>query len=426
MIGAVTAYLIAHFAKSQLWHASSLLFGFFLTEVCRITPIAMGAIMAASLLLNGMIDLVLGRRWEGRVDSIDTACRLQRRGAPLACGCFLLFCITPFLPEPLRIGWALGTLLGFRASYPLLDVAQNTIPALLPLSAERRCALLAQRNVTSGLAAIAVSTIAAPSLLHHDAATLWLFWAACVALCACVAAWCLPLMQTSGGDGPAAIAMQNDATPPFVLILAGVAVMVFAGAVFRAIEPYFAAFAGHGTGLLLWTAVGGAISQPLWLWGRKCWSSGAVLLAAAATLLVSAITMLTMLRTLPVGAAVTGLGFGIGTGGLWLMLWSAMATRAARGGATRYVGTFTCMSKLAQSAAMLLTGQVLASWPYKTALLDRWSPLSLLMPWALVTIAAVCGVLAVAHRFTRTASGGRSAPRPPAVRTIRVPGWRLP
>ncbi len=45
-------------AKSQLWHASTLLFTFFLTEACTLSVGAMGGSMAGSLVLNGVIDLI--------------------------------------------------------------------------------------------------------------------------------------------------------------------------------------------------------------------------------------------------------------------------------------------------------------------------------------------------------------------------------
>lgn len=136
--GTIPAYLVAHHAKSQLWHASTLLFGFFLTEACGIGARAMGWIMATSLLLNALVDLGMGAWLRGIVTDEAAARRMQARGTTLTCGFFLLFCATPLLPPEARSVWALATLLGFRATYPLLDVPQNAIVALLPLSEHAR------------------------------------------------------------------------------------------------------------------------------------------------------------------------------------------------------------------------------------------------------------------------------------------------
>nr|WP_232318466.1 MFS transporter [Sphingomonas sp. TDK1] len=421
----IPSYLLAHFAKSQLWHASTLLFGFFLTEISRVAPDAMGWILTASLLLNGLVDLALGKWWGQRVDSLGAAYRMQARAAPLICACFLLFCLTPLVWEAARPLWALGTLLGFRASYPLLDVAQNAAPSLLPITARERRGLIAHRNIASGIAGILVCAVAAPLLIQYRDPWGYLLWAAAVASLACASAWRLP---RAGGRVAPLRPVLYHATPasvPFSTVLAALAGVTFAGTVFRATEPYYAAFVGHNAALLLWTAIGATVSQPLWLWCRNRWSIEAMLAAAAALSLLSAAVLLGTQRASTASAIAVGLGFGAGSGGLWLMLWSAMADRAAQGNATRHVGAFTCVSKLAQSAAMLLTGQVLALSSYRTALRDPFSLPSLLMVGMLLAIAGICIALALDVAFRRTRSDGRSAPRRPADPRVRVRG-RLP
>nr|WP_233151193.1 MFS transporter [Sphingomonas sp. BT553] len=421
----VPAYLIAHHAKSQLWHASTLLFGFFLTEACGIDARSMGWIMATSLLLNGLVDLGLGGWLRDTVTHEAVARRRQAGGTTLTCAFFLLFCATPMVTIGARPAWALATLLAFRATYPLLDVPQNAIAALLPLSDHARCTLLARRNVASGIAAIAVSVIAAPMLIRGASVVGWLVWAGGLSAFVCGSAWWLA--QVPDGVRPSEHAGPARTAPdlPFAPVLCALAVMIAASALFRLIEPYYAAFAGDGVGLLLWASIGGAVSQPVWAYGRRRWSEPAVLVAASLLLLASAVVLTSAFRSSPVGMVVTGSAFGMGSGGLWLMLWTAMMARAAQGGATRYVGTFTCVSKASQAAAMLLAGHALSAAPYRIAMRDPFSGPSLAMAGALVVIAGVCLALALALVVSRRGSDGTPARRRRAGRQVPDPVSRL-
>ncbi len=423
LAGTIPIYLVAHHAKSQLWHASILLFGFFLTEACGIGARSMGWIMAVSLLLNGLIDWALGARLRDRVTHEIVARRLQARGTVLTCGFFLLFCATPLVPTDARWVWALATLLGFRATYPLLDVPQNAVAALLPLDDDARCTLLARRNVASGLAAIAVSVVAAPMLMRSTHVAGWMIWAIALSAFVCGTAWWLARMPAHEGLPSSEPRALNGPGQGFATILCALAVMIAASAMFRMIEPYYASFAGEGAGLLLWASIGGTLSQPVWAHGRRHWSDTGVFVGAAVLSLVSALMLLSLQRGSPVGIAVIGSGFGMASGGLWLMLWAAMMDRASKGGATHYVGTFTCVSKAAQAGAILLTGHVLAGSPYRLSLRDPFSAPSLLMVAALVTIAGVCLAFAV---VSRKPSGERPATPRRAGRTVPVPGSRPP
>ncbi len=410
-------YLVAHFAKSQLWHASTLLFAFFLTESCRLSVGAMGGIMAGSLVLNGLVDATLGLRWRTRVVRMADALRLQAWGAPLTSLFFLLFCMTPLIQPGYRLIWALLTLLGFRASYPLIDVSQNAVVALGAMTDDARCALLARRNIASGLAALAVGGLAAPLLIHGRDAVVWLAWAGCVSTLVCGSAWWLACMKTSDGEASSAVPSENPRTIPFAVLLVALAVMMTGTAAFRTLEPYYAAYAGNGAGLLLWAAIGGLAGQMLWFAGRHRLTMAGLLMIVV---LLLGMATIGLLQATPLGAVVAGTGFGMGTGGLWLVLWSAMMNRAATGQPTGYVGIFTCVSKCAQAAAMLLLGKVLATSPYRDTLADPWSAPSLLMVGAIGAIGATS--LALAYVFNRTTYDERRATPRPTVRPDRVPG----
>ncbi len=404
MDGSQVGYLVAHFFKSQIWHFSTLLFAFFLTEVCGLGVGTMGAVLAGSLALNGVIDAALGRWWGSRLSGAATALQWQAYGAPVGGVFFLLFCATPFVDMGWRTGWACATLLSFRASYSLVDVPQNALVALSGLTPDRRYALLAQRNIASGLAGLSVAGIVAPMLIEARDGATWFVWALCLTLAICGSAWRLLRYRaiTVAGGRPAA--GQEGDRVSFAGILVALAVMVTAAAAFRTIEPYHAAFAGRGGGLVLWAAIGGLVSQPLWLAARHRVSVAGRLFAAAA---VSGIAAAGLVSATPVGGGIAGLGFGLATGALSLTLWAAMMTHAAAGRATGYVGLFTGVSKLSHAAGMLLLGQVLAASPYRQTLADPRSPASVLMVLALLVVAATA--IALAYALNRTASGERPA-----------------
>ncbi|TCM02902.1 Na+/melibiose symporter-like transporter [Sphingomonas sp. PP-CC-3G-468] len=409
-------YLVAHFAKSQLWHASTLLFAFFLTEACRLNVDAMGGIMAGSLVLNGVVDATLGLRWRTRVVRMADALRLQAWGAPLTSLFFLLFCMAPLIQAEYRLVWALMTLLCFRASYSFIDVSQNAVVALGAMTDDARCALLARRNIASGLAALAVGGLAAPLLINGRGVVVWLAWAGFVSMLVCGSAWWLACMKTRAGEASSAIASEGPRTVPFVALLVALAVMMTGTATFRTLEPYYAAFAGNGTGLLLWAAIGGLAGQMLWFAGRHRLTMAGVLVIVALLLGLAAIGLL---QATSLGAVVAGAGFGMGTGGLWLVLWSAMMNRAATGQPTGYVGIFTCVSKCAQATAVLFLSRVLSTSRYRDTLADPWSAPSMLMIGAVGAIGATS--LALAYAFNRTAYDEKRATPRPTVRPDRVP-----
>ena len=409
---AISPYLVAHFAKSHLWHASMLLFGFFLTEACGLDARTMGFVMAGALACNGVIDAALGRHWSRRTIGAAEACRLQAWGAPMACLSFLLFCATPLFASDLRLGWALATLLLFRASYPFIDVPQNALVALIAPSVDAQCSLLTRRNIASGFAGLSVSAIGAALLIHGHGGILYLGWAALLSLSVCGTAYWLLRAEPPVATAPIAPDARQDILPPFVLVLGTMALMVFANATFRAMEPYYAAFAGKGIGLLMWAAIGGIVCQPLWSGCRRRFGMTGVLTCASGLLLLAAFTLASPLRTAPIGVAIAGTGFGSGAGGLWLILWSMMIAQAATGRATRYVGTFTGVSKAAQGAAMLLLGDVLSGSAYRVTLADPFSPPSLLMIGTTGIIAATCIALSAAIMIV-----GRTQRHPSPVNT---------
>lgn len=400
-------YLIAHFGKSQLWHASVLLFAFFLTERCGLRPVDAGWIIGMTLMANGIADVALAYRRRRTLSDPLVALRMQARFAPLSAAFFVLFCMTALLPPSLRLGWALGTIVAFRLSYPFIDVPQNALVALLTDGPDDQRRLLAGRNIVSHLANIAVSAIAAP-LLFARADGAYLVWAVLVGALCCFGALRLPY----GTGFVPAVAPEVRPTPPrtgFPLLALLLVTMVAAGAMFRGMAPYFAAFAVPGAGFLLWAAAGAFIAQPLWLIVVPGVGARVGLWLIAMLLVCASVLIVTPLRYSPVAPEAIATIYGLGTGALWLALWSTMVAGAKRHGTIWHVGGFTCLSKLAQGAVAMLVGGVLQNTSYRVTLADPVSRESMLMALSLATVAGCCLVLAQGDGKHRTARRTTSA-----------------
>lgn len=390
----LSPYLLAHFAKSQLWHASTLLFVFFLTERCDLAPAATGWIMGLSLLANAGADVVLGRCWRGAASARGVGA-LQALGAPLSAGFFIASCATALIAPSLQLGWALVTILGFRITYPLIDVPQNALVPLLVTAPADRCRLLALRNVASQLANLCVSGMAAPLLIGGADDRAYLAWAVAVAALSCAGAGLLARVRLPDSAGPVAAAAPAGAMPGYRSLVILLAVMVAAGATFRMLEPYYAAFAAPDKGFLVWAATGALIAQPLWLVASDRLGAARALQLTAAVLAGAALLLLTPLRTGALGASAIALGYGAGTGALWLALWSGVVVGASRFTAMARVGGVTGVSKASQGAAAIAIGQMLQPDGHHATLSDPLSVASLAMVVALLAIAGCCAALAI-------------------------------
>ncbi len=420
--GARHTYLIAHWCKSLVWHGSGLLFAFFLTETCGRAPRAMGLLLGGSLLAHAAADVVVGGMAQRRIGSVTDAAAAQARWAPWSSLFFAGSAAPPLLPPPLRLGFALATLICFRFAFAAMDVPQNAIVAFYTADPSVQAQLLADRNIVSGSANLAATLIAAPILIagHHDAVLRHGAWAAVIALAAAGSAWWLRRLV---GDAPIATGPSTHATavpvPAMAMLLSVAGLLVFAATIFRAMEPYVAAYAGIGIGIMVWVAIGTILSQPFWLVAQRAGPARSALIASACTA-ISAAALLGSGRTTTTGTMVAGLGFGIGNGGLWLMVWAAAMRHASAGGATYAVGVFTAASKLAQGLATIGLGEVLHGSSYRQTLADPGSPTSLAMS-ASVVVTALCGlVLALSgRRRDQTAAATGSTTLRPRLRRLR-------
>lgn len=409
-------YLVAHFSKSILWHASGLLFAFFLTETCGLAPRAMGAAIAVSLFVNAASDVATGRRIGPAMRAPAIVLIRQEAAAGPASLFFLLFCATPFLPVSIRLGAALVTLVGFRIAYSRMDVPQNALVPLLAPGSAARMRLLAARNVCGGSASLLVAAVAAPLLLADTGSALpHAAWAAIVAGAAVISA--RRLARTRGIAAPATPEASHPgrrAALPGAFVLAIACAATAGSTMFRAMEPYAAAYGGTGIGIMIWASLGAILCQPVWAVAGHRLSPHLPPLLAGGCALVAALALADPPRAGGIGVAVAGLGFGIGSGGVWLMVWDAAIRGDDQSANLQRIASLTAVSKAAQGVAMLWLGHALHDALYRTALATPGLMRSLTMIAALLLVALGGLLLALSERrLSRTSrDAGPGMPRP--------------
>jgi GPH family glycoside/pentoside/hexuronide:cation symporter len=381
--GFVAAYGIAHAGKSLFWHASELLFAYYLTEACGLPPREMGLIVGASLALSALADLVAGLTLRHRVSSVMSAGKAQLQGAVLSGAAFAAFGLSSFVPQGLtRLAFASCTLIAFRLTYALLDNPQNALLSLATSDDTQGARLTSVRYVFGGVANIIVAATFAPLFGSGGVAAMssgFALFAILVALVGVVSSYYLwrylqHFQESPPPNSEATLTSHHSPQPaPYRVWPAGV--MLFfvslAMSVFSRLEPYLAAYGMRsllqGGVLLTCVAAGNLVSQPFWA-RHAAGSSLLTTLRWSTVWLAAAAAVFGILCNLgPVGAALGGSLYGWGCGGVLMSLW-AVAAAAGQGNSspTTIFGALTCSSKIALALAAAGVAEVLNATPYRT------------------------------------------------------------
>lgn len=369
----ITAYALAHASKTLFWAASDIYFAFYLTEVCGIAASRMGLLMAGSYGLNALADWWLGRRLAASVRSAHAAARLQLVGALLCSGTLFLFGLTALVSPDQRLPAALLALMAFRLSYSLYDIPQNALLALAGRDAREQARMAAARLAVSGIARVTLTASFVPLFVQRSTEAQiggFLVLVSIMALLGVAGAGLLAcrLRDDDGLLEEASEARTGNGTATVLHLM--MMTLSLGTTIFTQLEPYLAAWIlgsrWEGVALLTAVALGTSLTQPLWLAAarhlpRHVAAISALLLAAASC---AAFPFLILDGGMAV--PVIGIGYGAGTGGLFFMLWTAIAARAAsmhdRRGVTATLGAFAASAKIGQASAILAVGFYLQQW----------------------------------------------------------------
>lgn len=420
---ALTIYGFGHFGKSLLWLSSVLVFAFYLTEVAGFPPERMGGVLALSMLVNAACDWLIGRGLGRHVTTVRAATRLQLAGSVIAGTCFVAFAQTAAISPDWRTAYAIATLVLFRIGYSLYDVPQNTMMGLVAGNDGDRSQIAAARYAAAGFANIVVTLCLSIWLVQIAGPYRETAFAVVSVIYAGLAIGSAMLVTRHFSQPPIlpelaqARAPANDATRPprdsahLPPVLAFGSILIYSTLmpVFTELKAYFAAFAfAPGTGataFLLSSALGQVLAQPLWARiGRRRALVSLYRLAALAVVGAGASFALLGMAGMP-WVLLAAFLFGAASSGLLMAIWSIMGhvAGAQPDRAMARFGQFTSCSKLAQAAAIIIIGQILAFSDYRTGTLDL---IVAAMAGAVILTGAICfafsfGARARTFRFQR-------------------------
>lgn len=385
---ALTIYGFGHFGKSLLWLSSVLIFAFYLTEVAGFPPERMGWVLALSMLVNAACDWLIGSGLGRNVTTVRSATQLQLAGSVIAGICFVAFAQTATISAEWRTAYAIATLVFFRMGYSLYDVPQNTIMGLVAGNDGDRSQIAAARYAAAGLANMVVTLCLSVWLVQIAGPYRETAFALVSMIYAGLAIGSAMLVTRHFSQTPAlpepARLPANDATRPAresahlppVLAFGSILIYSTLMPVFTELKAYFAAFAfepGTGaTAFLLSSALGQVLAQPVWarIGRRRALVS---LYRLAALVVIGSGVSFAMLGMAGVPwVLLAAFLFGAASSGLLMAIWSIMGHVGGSepGRAMARFGQFTSCSKLAQAAAIMIIGQILAFSDYRTGTLD--------------------------------------------------------
>lgn len=377
-------YGFGHFGKSLMWNLSMLYFAFYLTEVAGIPTRAMGWVMAVSLVFNAICDLMIGRWLSRFVHDATAAARLQFKGSLLAGTAFVVFAMTGFLPEELRIGFSLLSLLLFRSGYSLMDVPQNSFMAFVASTDRERSRLASTRYIAAGLSALFITAAVTPLVQITDRdgqARVFLLLAWAVSPLTMVGGWLLHAVFRDQQQASASTEAATQNTPirtisggsadTFPLLL--ICILCFSGlaSFFNKLESYLTAYvleASLAASLFMpMIALGQVMGQLVWPHIADNYGMPRMLIFACIGLLLSTSGLWLAILHMPLAVIPTGFLYGAMAGGVLMAIWSMLAqtcTDVPKRTAWRY-GLFTFCSKIAQAAAILTIGEWLSRVDYR-------------------------------------------------------------
>ncbi|OYW89381.1 MAG: hypothetical protein B7Z22_00410 [Hyphomonas sp. 32-62-5] len=378
------AYGLAHMGKSLFWYASEILFAFYLTELVGLSTTGMGVVLATGLLVSAGIDIVVGFTFRRSLADARLAGRLQFLGSIFCALAFPAVFLGFWIAEEFRFAYAIAAGLGFRLAYALYDIPQNALMALATRDRSARDRVASTRIWFSGLATLLIAIAVGPLIAAgepEDAAVRYMILAACVAAPAIIGA--AALSRIVGSSGPTELSpvasqgtyvQRANGRAVFILMIVLMFVTSLATPLFAKLEPYFASFVLRspfwGGVIIIAMAVGITLGQPLWaLLCRRM--SHAKVMSIAAVLQILALAVFGGVHGLsPAGLTFCAFVFGLGNGGVGMVLWAAFAetvSRSAVGREGEAYALFTATAKIALGIGGLTLGAILGSFDFRGA-----------------------------------------------------------
>lgn len=271
------AYASGNLGKHIVWATADLTLLFVLTDLLRIPPTLAGFITLLGLVVDAVLDLVVGAAAQrGRIP-LRRYGALIGFGAPAFAGLFVLVYSLPVLGTENHLLIASAVLL-FRASYSLVDIPHNALITQVAGSSRPRLRVATYRSMFSNISALIIAS-AAPLIVgrtQDPTRTVWLvIGAAALSLTTLWMSWNAARRPTApNGRQPAAPSWASSLTMILhdrdarvllcLLFLTGLAPPLFGKGFI-----YYARYVAADPRSLSWGLTGLATGQIV---GLPCWN----------------------------------------------------------------------------------------------------------------------------------------------------------
>ncbi len=377
-------YGVAHAGKLSLWVCSELLFAFFLTEVCKLTPGQMAVCLGVSMLLNAASDIVFGVVFSKDMKRLSSVGGFQLLGAGGCAVSLCLFSLTPYLDLDIRPLFALATVTAFRIWYSVYDQPQNILIPLLTNNDPERVSFVTLRFIYGGGARLMIAALFTPVFLPNPAdngARPFFILICLLGVFSIGSAGLLTwlLGRTTGLSAEKHLRNGNirvrdpglswPAWRLFVLVLIASGVI----GVWLKLEPYYARFVltSHveATAVMTSVVVGSTLSQFIWQHVGAKMSLNELLRLALIVQILAGIAFFFVARLGLAGALLGGMGVGLAQGGIGVGLWGLMGAVAnhlePRIAPSWVAGGFSALSKTGHALSFYLAGLILSAGNYR-------------------------------------------------------------
>lgn len=335
-----TLYASGNFGKNILWNTTEILLLFLLTDLLGIDPAVAGAVILISLILDALLDPLVGMLAEKIRTPIGQFGPLLLAGAPLAALSFIGLLSLPLLGRN-ELWIVIPAILAFRIGYTLIDVPHNSLLARASFDSRRRSSIAGLRFVFSSIASLVLALAIAPLVSRDDPLSpTGLVTFACLAGLSSAVVMVLSWLAVRQSDIATARTMKR--APPFgailrslwsnrnylhVLALSGVAALTLP--LFAKSQLYVTRYVMDAPELvspgLLAMIVGQFVGLPLWTWIAQTRENATAMTGAHAWLLVSAAGF----ALLGTHSVALYLGFcaaiGIAASGIYSVIWAMIA-----------------------------------------------------------------------------------------------------
>lgn len=377
----LTGYASGNFGKNLLWSTADLTLLFLFTDILAVDPAVAGWVILASLGINALLDPLMGGLADRVRSPLGRSAPLILIGAPL---CGVAFAALYALPVAgaTSLGMAITLLVLFRAAFAVMDAPHNAVLATLADDAAKRGALSSLRFVFSSLATMAVVGLI-PALLAArgaegarqlatiagvaGAVSASVMVVAALAVCKAdrpEAGWCV--VPAPRGSRPALLRSL-----PVLLILAITFAINIGLPLFAKMIVYHASYVvadpPRANLMLIAMVVGQIAGLPAWMLALRRLSPPDALGLAVSAAIASATAMAVGGGATATGDASLALCFGLGAGGIYMIIWVVVAecadgfVRSTGITATGLIFALAIVSiKLGQGVGALFSGQFLA------------------------------------------------------------------